>query len=195
MSEPRPRATGLLVATLCAVLAGCATTRAAPSDSDPWERMNRGTFAFNDAIDRAVLKPVARAYRRYVPQFMRTGVTNFLSNLAYTTTLANNVLQLKLKDAASDTGRLLLNSTLGIGGLLDPATDAGLPRNDEHFGQTLGRWGLFVQANMLNHSGMSPPSVLVLGWPLSSVTWPHRSHSTNGCPLRILKMGIKNSDR
>lgn len=142
MSEPRPRATGLLVATLCAVLAGCATTRAAPSDSDPWERMNRGTFAFNDAIDRAVLKPVARAYRRYVPQFMRTGVTNFLSNLAYTTTLANNVLQLKLKDAASDTGRLLLNSTLGIGGLLDPATDAGLARNDEDFGQTLGRWGV-----------------------------------------------------
>lgn len=142
MSERTRRAAGLFLATLCLALAGCATTRIAPSESDPWERMNRGTYAFNDAIDRAVLKPVARAYRRYVPQFMRTGMTNFLTNLAYTTTLANNILQLKLKDAASDTGRLLLNTTLGLGGLLDPATDAGLPRNDEDFGQTLGRWGV-----------------------------------------------------
>lgn len=142
MSERTRRAAGLFLATLCLVLAGCATTRTAPSESDPWERMNRGTYAFNDAIDRAVLKPVARVYRRYVPQFMRTGVTNFLTNLAYTTTLANNILQLKLKDAASDAGRLVLNTTLGLGGLLDPATDAGLPRNNEDFGQTLGRWGV-----------------------------------------------------
>jgi len=142
MPERTPRAAGPVVCLLCLTLAGCATTGTAQSPADPWERMNRGTYAFNDAIDRAVLKPVAKAYRRYVPQFMRTGVTNFLTNLAYTTTLANNILQLKLKDAASDTGRLLLNTTLGLGGLLDPATDAGLPRNNEDFGQTLGRWGV-----------------------------------------------------
>lgn len=132
---------GLTVAA-CLLLGGCATTLSAPSADDPWERVNRSTFEFNDAVDRAVLKPVARGYQRFVPRVARTGVSNFLNNLAYPTTLANNLLQLKLKDALSDTARLLLNSTLGLGGLLDPATDAGLARNDEDFGQTLGRWGL-----------------------------------------------------
>ena len=102
--HPIPTAARLPAALLCLLLSGCATTASAPSEADPWERVNRSTYAFNDSIDRAVLKPVAKGYRRYVPQWMRTGVTNFLTNLAYTTTLANNVLQLKLKDAASDTG-------------------------------------------------------------------------------------------
>lgn len=124
------------------MLMGCATTLSAPSADDPWERVNRSTYEFNDAIDRAVLKPVARGYRRFVPGVARTGVTNFLTNLAYPTTLINNLLQLKFKDALSDTARLVLNSTLGLGGLLDPATQAGLARNNEDFGQTLGRWGV-----------------------------------------------------
>ena len=132
----------VLIVAAGLVVAGCATTQSSPSPRDPWERVNRSTYAFNDSIDRAVLKPVAKGYRRYVPQFMRTGVTNFLTNLAYPTTLINNLLQLKFKDAFSDTGRLLLNTTLGLGGLLDPATDAGLARNNEDFGQTLGRWGV-----------------------------------------------------
>lgn len=123
-------------------LAGCATTMSAPSAADPWERVNRSTYAFNDAVDRAVLKPVAHGYSRVVPGAVRTGVTNFLSNLAYPATLVNNLLQLKLRDALSDTVRIVLNSTLGLGGLLDPATAAGLARNDEDFGQTLGRWGM-----------------------------------------------------
>ena len=130
------------VVACCLTLAGCATTRSAPSPGDPWERVNRGTYAFNDAVDRAVLKPVARGYQRAVPGVVRTGVTNFLSNLAYPTTLVNNLLQFKFKAALSDTARLLLNTTLGLGGLLDPATDVGLARNDEDFGQTLGRWGV-----------------------------------------------------
>jgi len=132
---------GTLVAA-CLALAGCATTLSAPSAGDPWERVNRSTDGFNDAIDRAVLKPVAHGYRRVVPDIVRTGISNFLSNLAYPTTLVNNLLQLKLKDALSDTARLVLNTTLGLGGLLDPATEAGLARNDEDFGQTLGRWGV-----------------------------------------------------
>jgi phospholipid-binding lipoprotein MlaA len=132
----------LPVALLCLTLAGCATTQSAPSRSDPWERVNRSTYAFNHAIDSAVLKPVARGYRRFVPRVIRTGVTNFLSNLAYPTTIVNDALQAKFKDALSDTGRFVLNSTAGFGGLLDPATHLGLPRNDEDFGQTLGRWGM-----------------------------------------------------
>jgi phospholipid-binding lipoprotein MlaA len=132
----------LPAALLCVTLAGCATTASAPSKSDPWERMNRSTYAFNDAMDRAVLKPVAKGYVRFVPRWMRTGVSNFLSNLAYPTTIVNDLLQLKFMDAVSDTTRLVLNTTFGLAGFLDPASKAGLPRNDEDFGQTLGHWGV-----------------------------------------------------
>ena len=140
--NPLPTAARLPAALLVLLLSGCATTGSAPSEADPWERVNRSTYAFNDSIDRAVLKPVAKGYRRYVPQWMRTGVTNFLSNLAYPTVIVNDLLQLKLMDAVTDTTRMVLNTTFGIGGLFDPASKANLPRNDEDFGQTLGYWGV-----------------------------------------------------
>lgn len=123
------------------MLAGCATTGPA-TPGDPLERMNRATYRFNAAIDRAVLKPVATGYRNGVPRVVRTGIGNVLSNLAFPTTIINDLLQLKLKDAAVDLGRFAINSTLGIGGLLDPASHFGIPRNNEDFGQTLGRWGV-----------------------------------------------------
>jgi phospholipid-binding lipoprotein MlaA len=126
---------------LPALLAGCATTNMG-TPGDPLERMNRATHRFNDSVDRAVLKPVATAYRDHVPQFIRSGVNNFLDNLAFTTTIVNDLLQLKVKDTLVDLGRFTVNSTLGIGGLLDPASHFGIPRNDEDFGQTLGRWGV-----------------------------------------------------
>lgn len=128
-------------AALMLVLAGCATT-GAPTPGDPFERWNRGVQKFNDAVDRAVVKPVAVRYRRHVPKAIRTGVGNVLSHLAFPTTIANDLLQGKLVDAGADIGRFLLNSTLGIGGLLDPASRIGIRRNDEDFGQTLGRWGV-----------------------------------------------------
>jgi len=129
---------GALAALL---VGGCATT-GATTPGDPLERMNRGTQRFNDAIDRAVLKPVATGYRDHVPQVIRTGIGNLLTHLAFPTTIVNDLLQLKPKDALIDIGRFALNSTLGIGGLLDPASRVGLRRNDEDFGQTLGRWGV-----------------------------------------------------
>ncbi len=127
---------GLLLA-----LQGCATT---PQSTlhDPFERFNRGTQRFNDALDRAVLRPVATGYHKHVPRVIRTGVSNLLGHLEYTTTIVNDLLQLKIVDAGADIGRFALNSTLGIGGLLDPATRVGIPRHDEDFGQTLGRWGV-----------------------------------------------------
>ena len=128
-------------ALLLALLAGCATTDMG-TPGDPLERMNRATHRFNDSVDRAVLKPVAIGYRDHVPQLIRTGVNNFLDNLAYTTTIVNDLLQLKVKDTLVDLGRFTVNSTLGIGGILDPATHFGIPKNDEDFGQTLGRWGV-----------------------------------------------------
>ncbi len=124
------------------LLAGCATTQTSPSPQDPWEPMNRGTDRFNDALDRALLKPVATGYQRHVPRVVRTGIGNLLSHLAYPTVIVNSLLQGKLLDTVSGIGRFALNSTVGLGGLLDPATDAGLERHDEDFGQTLGRWGL-----------------------------------------------------
>jgi len=128
-------------ALLLGLLAGCATTDMG-TPGDPLERMNRTTHRFNDAVDKAVLKPVATGYRNHVPQLIRTGVNNFLDNLAFTTTIVNDFLQLKLKDTLIDIGRFTVNSTLGIGGILDPASHFGIPRNDEDFGQTLGRWGV-----------------------------------------------------
>jgi phospholipid-binding lipoprotein MlaA len=126
---------------LLMLFAGCATTGAV-TPGDPMERWNRGTYRFNDALDRALLKPVAKRYQEHVPQVVRTGVSNVLTHLAFPTTIVNDLLQLKLKDTAVDLGRFVLNSTLGLGGLLDPASRVGLTRNDEDFGQTLGRWGV-----------------------------------------------------
>jgi phospholipid-binding lipoprotein MlaA len=125
------------------LLAGCATQAGVKSDPrDPWERMNRVTYRFNDAFDRAIAKPAARGYRKITPQVVRTGIGNFLDNLQSPVVMVNDLLQGQFKAFASDTGRLLLNTTLGIGGLLDPATAAGLDKNDRDFGQTLGKWGL-----------------------------------------------------
>ena len=132
----------LAAVTAMLLLAGCATTQQAATPHDPWERFNRGTQRFNDALDRAVLKPVAVRYHKHVPRAIRTGVSSVLGHLAFPTTIVNDLLQLKLMDTAADIGRFVLNSTFGLGGLLDPATDAGIPRNSEDFGQTLGRWGV-----------------------------------------------------
>ena len=130
--------TGALLLTL---LTGCATTNMG-TPGDPLERMNRATYRFNDAIDRSVLRPVATGYLKHVPAVIRMGIDNFLENLAFPTTIVNDLLQLKIKDTLVDLGRFTVNTTLGIGGILNPANDLGIPKNDEDFGQTLGRWGV-----------------------------------------------------
>jgi phospholipid-binding lipoprotein MlaA len=109
---------------------------------DPWESWNRGVYKVNDKLDRAVLKPVAKTYVRVVPSPIRTGVTNFFANLNMTTVLFNDTLQGKLRAAGTDLGRFLLNTTVGLGGILDPATPAGLAHNNNDFGLTLGHWGV-----------------------------------------------------
>ncbi|MFM7625668.1 MAG: VacJ family lipoprotein [Gammaproteobacteria bacterium] len=125
------------------VLAGCATVPEASRDRrDPLESVNRSVYAFNDGIDKAVLRPVARGYKKVVPTPVQTGVSNFFANAKYPVTLVNNLLQGKFTAALSDTARFTLNTTFGLGGLLDPATAAGLDVNDEDFGQTLGKWGV-----------------------------------------------------
>lgn len=130
--------------TLIAWLGGCATNPAVLTHSpqDPYEKFNRGVYKFNDALDRGVAKPVAKGYRAITPQPVRTGIGNFIANLEMPGTLINDMLQGKMRAAWSDTGRFLLNTTLGIGGLFDPATRAGIDHNEEDFGQTLGAWGV-----------------------------------------------------
>lgn len=132
----------LLALAVLALACGCATVSGPPNPKDPWERYNRGMYAFNDAIDEAVLKPAAQSYVDGVPGFGQEGVTNFFSNLADIGTGLNNLLQGKFAAGTSDLGRFAVNSVVGIAGLWDVATPMGLERHDEDFGQTLGRWGV-----------------------------------------------------
>jgi phospholipid-binding lipoprotein MlaA len=127
-----------LVVTL---FSACTPSPAKPDPRDPFERVNRATFAFNEQFDRSFAKPVARAYRQVTPQFAQTGVTNLVANLDVPTTFVNDALQGKLQPAGRHFARFLLNSTLGLGGLLDPASTVGLEDGNEDFGQTFGRWG------------------------------------------------------
>ena len=128
------------------------------SPQDPWESWNRGVYRFNDALDRAVAKPVAKTYVKVVPEPIRIGVTNFFANLDTPTVMINDALQGKFLAAANDLGRFLLNTTVVLAGILDPATPAGLARNNEDFGQTLGKWGMhpgpFVELPILGPSDL-----------------------------------------
>ncbi|KGK56963.1 lipoprotein [Xanthomonas cannabis pv. phaseoli] len=108
---------------------------------DPWERYNRGMHRFNLAVDRGVARPLATAYTKVVPSPARLGVTNFFDNLGTPLTMVNQLLQGHPVYAAQSLGRFVMNTTLGVAGLFDPATAAGIPRRSEDFGQTLGVWG------------------------------------------------------
>ena len=114
---------------------------ALPTIYDPWERYNRKMHRFNNAVDRVIAKPLARAYVRVVPRPVRLGVSNFFNNLGQPVSAVNALLQGKPKQAAQSLGRFALNTTVGIGGIFDPASDAKLPNRSEDFGQTMGVWG------------------------------------------------------
>jgi phospholipid-binding lipoprotein MlaA len=112
-----------------------------PESYDPWEPLNRRIHGFNNTVDKYVASPLAHAYVEVVPRPVRLGVRNFFSNLGQPVNALNSLLQGKPKEAGQAIARFLVNSTLGIGGIFDPATDANLPRSSEDFGQTLGKWG------------------------------------------------------
>lgn len=115
----------------------------AEQNADPWQGFNRAMFTFNDAVDRWTLKPLARTYKFVMPDPLEVGVSNIFNNILEVPNTINGVLQGDLKGAAHDTGRLLVNTTLGIGGLLDVAQHMNLPADTpEDFGQTLAVWGV-----------------------------------------------------
>lgn len=111
-------------------------------ESDPWEGVNRSIYQFNKKVDSAFVKPLAQGYHAVTPDLVETGIHNFFSNLGDVTSLANNLLQLKLDASLTDFSRIIFNSTLGLAGLIDVATPMGLKSTDEDFGQTLGYWGV-----------------------------------------------------
>ncbi|QIL19435.1 VacJ family lipoprotein [Thermomonas sp. HDW16] len=139
---------------------------------DPWEKYNRQVHGFNQAIDRALAKPVARAYVAVVPQPIRTGIGNVLDNLGQPVTFVNNLLQGDPRGAANTLGRFLLNSTVGIVGIFDVASRAKMPERNEDFGQTLAVWG-WKQSRYVELPFLGPRTVRdVLGLGGDYKLWP-----------------------
>lgn len=121
-------------------LAGC--TIAKPRTDDPWESFNRKVYKFNDAADKAVIRPVAAGYRKITSSDMRRIVANFFANVRMPITIVNDILQVAPKAALHNTGRFVINSTVGFAGLFDPASELQLPPDNTDFGVTLAKWGL-----------------------------------------------------
>ncbi len=130
----------LLMLLAATTAGGCATT--SEQNPDPLETVNRAIYRVNDVGDRYIARPIADGYRSATPSALRRGVGNALSNLRYPITIVNALLQGKLKQGGADAARFLVNSTIGLGGLFDPADTIGLRENDEDFGQTLVVWGV-----------------------------------------------------
>ncbi len=156
---------GIIFAHLC--LTGCATSGGAltEADIDPWQGYNRQVYAFNQGLDAVVMEPLAQGYRILTPVVVDQGITNFFGNLWDVVIGANNLLQLKFTDAASDMGRVAVNSTVGLLGFIDVASDLSLAKHNEDFGQTLGYWGvgpgpylmlpLFGASNLRDYVGLT----------------------------------------
>ncbi len=138
---PRNLASRVCALLIAGALAGCAGNNVV-SRGDPLEGVNRAIFSVNDTLDKYALTPIAETYRDYLPGPIRTGIRNFFANLDDVWIGANNLLQGKIGDSLNDWMRVVINTSFGIGGLFDTATDAGLEKHNEDFGQTLARWGL-----------------------------------------------------
>ena len=132
-----------MISFVTLTLLGCAAVPPAERNArDPWQRMNRGTFSFDLGFYKHIVKPVATTYVRVTPDPIRTGISNFVHNLHYPEVIVNALLQGQIQPFARDLGRFVVNTTVGIGGLFDPATRVGLTREERDFGQTFGKWGI-----------------------------------------------------
>ncbi|MBI4195175.1 MAG: VacJ family lipoprotein, partial [Betaproteobacteria bacterium] len=170
----------LSVSMLMLLLGGCATTG---NPRDPLEPMNRAIYSFNDGVDKAILKPVAEAYRAVLPSFVRTGVSNLFANINDVLIAVNNLLQGKLVDATSDAGRIAVNTTVGILGVFDVATEFGMEKHNEDFGQTLGYWGMgdgpFLMLPLLGPSNLRDTVGRVADFKLDPITHVDPSRDRN----------------
>lgn len=132
----------LIIAILTGITSGCASIEGPADPSDPFESYNRAMHGFNQDFDKAIATPVAKAYQKITPTWLDKAITNFFSNLGDFVVLTNDLLQFKFLQAASDTARIVFNSTVGLFGLFDPATKLDFRKHNEDFGQTLGYWGM-----------------------------------------------------
>ena len=175
MKQQGHRSAVLVVfAVVALLLGGCATSGQQADPTDPLEGLNRGLYGFNSGLDRALIGPIASAYVAVTPEPVRIGVTNFFQNVAYPGVVLNDLLQGKFEQAVEDTGHFLINSTLGIFGLIDLATPLGMDRHKEDFGQTLGVWGAgegaYLVLPALGPNSMRDAPGVVVG-ALTNVLW------------------------
>lgn len=170
MFQPR----SLFVLLLALFGSGCATMQS-PDERDPFEGFNRAAYAFNDDLDRAILKPLATGYQKAVPDSINNSITNFFSNLDDLVVLVNSLLQLKFEQSLSDLGRITVNTTFGLAGLFDAASEMDLPKHNEDFGQTLGYWGVgsgpYLVLPFLGPSTLRDGLALPVDWELDPVAY------------------------
>ncbi|AVP58680.1 MlaA family lipoprotein [Pulveribacter suum] len=186
------RRRGAAAALAAALLAGCASGPGAHPD-DPLEPYNRSMTTFNESVDDAVLKPVATLYRDVTPRPLRTGVNNFFGNLGEVWTFVNNVLQLRGREAYDSLVRFNVNTVFGLGGVLDIASEMGLPRRKQDFGLTLGRWGVptgpYLVLPLLGPSTVRDTAALPADW------WGDGVRQADPVSARNSLYGLRVADR
>lgn len=175
----------LVIATASVVLSGCTgmyTKNGTPND--PWQGFNRGVFAFNDTLDHYALRPIAQGYQDVTPHPVREGVGNFFNNLSDVGNTVNGVLQGNPAIAGTSFLRLLINSTLGVGGVLDPAGDMGIHQRSEDMGKTLAAWGFksgpFLMLPLLGPSDLRDTAGLPVDWYTNVATYINNNYAKWG---------------
>ena len=169
---------------LAAFALGLAAPALADDDSDPWRGLNQATHAFNETVDRFFLEPVAEGYDFAVPELVQDGVGNFFENLLVPRTVLNDLLQGEVASALKHTGRFMVNTTVGLGGLIDVASEAGMDHDPEDFGQTLGRWGVgpgpYLVLPLLGPSTLRDTVALPLDYAANPAFWVDEGAITLG---------------
>lgn len=155
---------------------------------DPWENTNRKIYQFNDYFDQRLVRPAATVYFNVVPPILQSGVGNFFSNIDDVKVTLNDLLQFKLEEAASDSARVLINSTIGVAGLIDVATPLGLDKHEEDFGQTFGAWGFPSGPYLIIPTVGSSNVRDAIGWALGFVFNPFfYGDSSVSAPMYVLE--------
>ncbi len=189
MSPSLKRLQLLLIGLL---ISGCATVEGTRDKSDPFESYNRAVFEFNDGFDRHVLMPVAEGYDAVMPNQVNNSISNFFSHLDDVVVIINDILQLKPDQTLSDIGRFTFNTTFGLLGLFDVASHMGLPKHNEDFGQTLGRWGVgsgpYLILPILGPSTMRDGPSLLADWQIDPIA------QIEDTPSRWATLGLKAVD-